>query len=80
MEEQHTEFNDFDDDDEEYYFGKRQILERIVSFLDLSYNCRKIDIGSFYYNEEDRKCRLLAINVFLCRSRSGSSPNAAGAA
>ena len=59
---------------------KRQILGRIVSFLDLPYNCRKIDIGSFYYNQEDRKCRLLANNVFLCQSRSGSSPNAAGAA
>ena len=59
---------------------KRQILGRIVSFLDLPYNCRKIDIGSFYYNQEDRKCRLLANNVFLCRSRSGLSPNAAGAA
>ena len=54
-------------------------MGRIVSFLDLPYNCRKIDIGSFYYNQEDRKCRLLANNVFLCRSRSGLSPNAAGA-
>lgn len=69
-----------EDLDRDHIECKRQILGRIVSFLDLPYNCRKIDIGSFYYNQEDRKCRLLANNVFLCRSRSGSSLNAAGAA
>ena len=63
-----------------YLYRKRQIMERIASFHALPYNCRKIDIGSFYYNQEDRKCRLLANNVFLCQSRSDSSPNAAGAA
>ena len=63
-----------------HLFRKRQIMERIASFHALPYNCRKIDIGSFYYNQEDRKCRLLANNVFLCQSRSDSSPNAAGAA
>ena len=43
--------------------SKRQILGRVVSFLDLPYNCRKIDIGCLLHNKNTFFQKKLARNI-----------------